>query len=68
MSSRIDQWRCEIGAPFFVGGGPNAPTDTSGITRVLLIDREGIMQGDLQGTDLAERVGACFEPPAASGG
>jgi len=43
-------------------------TDTYGIPRVLLIDREGVMREDLHGADLAERVGAYFEPMAAAGG
>jgi len=42
-------------------------TDTYGIPRVLLIDREGVMRADLRGADLAERVGAYFETTAAAG-
>ena len=43
-------------------------TDTYGIPRVLLIDREGVMRGDLHGTDLAKRVAAHFETTVAVGG
>ncbi len=43
-------------------------TDTYGIPRVLLIDREGVMRGDSHGTDLAKRVAANFETTVAAGG
>ncbi|MHC4828632.1 MAG: hypothetical protein ACYTEY_18935, partial [Planctomycetota bacterium] len=42
-------------------------TDTSGIPRMIVMDREGIVRDDFHGADLISRVGSYFEPATPDG-